>query len=327
MLTIVLYAMSKKLRKKSLFLVINMAVADLMLGAVLLPALFYIIGVDYQLWTPSGQTHSYTFIFVFTADTVFLQGSLLSATAISVERFYAVYWPLEHRTLSKRSYRNVIFMVWTFSITVSAIFIVSFFTSTAHADDALILAYICFHLILLYFSILLFIVCGCNIGIWRKFQQRRFASQHQNRASQNQRLTKTLLFVSVIALLSWVPFISVLILNFSYAFSTFKTALRIAVILNFSNCFVNPIVYALRIPEFRQALGLRCFRRKTVMNLKGNERRDNRATALTQETHLCKYTNQIQPETIHTTVRLQGINLINSTIYSPEPQSDAIVSG
>ena len=286
--TIVLYALSKRLRKKSLFLIVNMAVADLILGAVLLPALVYIIGVDYQLWTASGQTHSYTVIFVFTADTVFLQGSLLSATAISVERFYAVYWPLEHRTLSKRSYRNVIFVIWTFSITVSTIFIVSFFTSTAHADDALILAYICFHLILLYFCILLFIVCGCNIGIWRKFQQRRFASQHQNRASQNQRLTKTLLFVPVITLLSWVPFVSVLILNFSRAFSTFKTALRIAVILNFSNSFVNPIVYTLRIPEFRQALGLRCFRRKTVVNLKGNERKDNRVTALTQETNLCK---------------------------------------
>ena len=35
------------------------------------------------------------------------------------------------------------------------------------------------------------------------------ASQRQNRASQNQRLTKTLLFVSIIAVLSWLPFVIV----------------------------------------------------------------------------------------------------------------------
>ena len=37
MLAIILFAKEKKLRKKSLFLVMNMATADVMLGAVALP--------------------------------------------------------------------------------------------------------------------------------------------------------------------------------------------------------------------------------------------------------------------------------------------------
>ena len=58
---------------------------------------------------------------------------------------------------------------------------------------------------MIYALLLIFVVCGCNIAIWRKFQHERVASKQQNRTSQKKRLTKTLLFVSILALLSWLP--------------------------------------------------------------------------------------------------------------------------
>ncbi|KAL9986072.1 hypothetical protein ACROYT_G000144 [Oculina patagonica] len=51
LLTIVLFALDKKLRKKSLFLVINMAFADLMLGALSIPSNIWYLGWNFQLWT------------------------------------------------------------------------------------------------------------------------------------------------------------------------------------------------------------------------------------------------------------------------------------
>ena len=57
-------------------------------------------------------------------------------------------------------------------------------------------------------------------------------------------------------------------------------------ILNYSSSFLNPIVYALRIPEFKQALGLCCFRRRVAISMEGNKRRDNRVTALMPMTEL-----------------------------------------
>ena len=50
LLTTVLFARNKTLRKKSLFLVINMAFADLMLGALALPFYIYYLGADFHLW-------------------------------------------------------------------------------------------------------------------------------------------------------------------------------------------------------------------------------------------------------------------------------------
>ena len=92
LLTIVLFALNKELRKKSLYLVINMAFADLVLGVLFLPARIYLVWNEYYLWTASANLAFDNFFNI--VDTAFLQGSLSSSALISVERFYAVYWPL-----------------------------------------------------------------------------------------------------------------------------------------------------------------------------------------------------------------------------------------
>jgi len=129
----------------------------------------------------------------------------------------------------------------------------------------------------------LFIVCACNINIWRKVRKRNNALQQQNRAaSQNQRLTKTLLFVSAISVLSWLPLVIVDYLTVIQRFDTAQLFVDIINILNLSNSILNPFVYALRIPEFRQALWVSCCsRRQDVMNRPGVIGKENMAAVLT----------------------------------------------
>ena len=84
--------------------------------------------------------------------------------------------------------------------------------------------------------------------------------KQQNRASQNQRLTKTLLFVSVVAVLSWLPLI---IANYLvYVQEMFIPERRlfymIISVINYSNSFINPVVYMLRIPEFQKCARFGC---------------------------------------------------------------------
>ena len=120
----------------------------------------------------------------------------------------------------------------------------------------------------------LFIVCGCNIDLRRKVQKRNLILQQQNRAaSQNQRLTKTLLFVSAISVLSWLPLVTVNYLTVFRQVDIPNVFVYIINILNFSNSILNPFIYALRIPHFRQTLVLCCSRRQ--------EERENIAASLT----------------------------------------------
>ena len=50
-------------------------------------------------------------------------------------------------------------------------------------------------------------------------------------------------------------------------------------VINYSNSFANPVVYALRIPEFREALVLCCLRRRAVPNMVNVHRRSKKTPA------------------------------------------------
>ena len=273
-LTIVFFAFDRKIRKRSLFLVINMAFADVVLGALCLPLYLYVwVGPSYQLWHVAHEIQAPLLTFWDVSDTIFSQASLISAVFISCERFFAVYWPLRQRTLSMRAYRIVIAMVWSLAVLV---YIVHYLVSHLKNIRAAVFSWMVFPLSFL------FIVCGCNFSIWRKFTQRNIASHQQNRASQNKRLTNTLLFVSAIAVLSWLPLVIANYLIFVHEADISRNVLFYYIInvINFSNSILNPVVYVLRIPVFRQWLSLRFLRRHTVIN-DGVEERDDRTRAAT----------------------------------------------
>ena len=273
-LTIGLFAKEKKLRKKSLLLVVNMAFADLILGAVSLPLyVFLYIGPSYRLWKCDTSYKTMR----IGSDVVYVtvsQASLISAVCIACERFYAIFRPLKHRTLSLKAYFIVIVIIWTLAMLVSAV------CNTANyliSYKAAKYAWMSFPLLFL------FIICLCNIGIYSAFHKRKVSSQQENRESQTKRLTVTLLLVSTVSLLSWLPLVTANYIFFVQNITIPNGLLiyNIINILNFSNCFVNSVVYSLSIPEFRQSLVL-CFkRRQTVINRGEHEGRDNRGFALT----------------------------------------------
>ena len=99
-------------------------------------------------------------------------------------------------------------------------------------------------------------------------------SHNRNGASRNRSLTKTLLLLSILALVCWLPLIIMDVLIFTYVSETLLLCIyAIANILNYSNSFVNPIVYVFRIPEFQQALRSCCTKRRPAIKMLKTERR------------------------------------------------------
>ena len=90
---------------------------------------------------------------------------------------------------------------------------------------------------------------------------RTISSHQQNRTAQNQRLTKTLLFVSAAAVLAWLfKYVIVeYLLNVHKIFPAWQVYYT-TIFLQYSNSFANPIIYAFKIPEFRQSLIMWCLR-------------------------------------------------------------------
>ena len=261
--TIGLFTVNKKVRKKCFFLVVNMACADLLVGAFTLPV--KIIMPLLREVTMSLPVATFFSI----ASVVCLQATITFAALISLERLYATWWPLKYRTLLRRAYVVVIILAWIFVLLSSAILsVLKVFVSEV--------AYCSFWVT--HTSILTFIICACTFGIWRIFENRPMSSlTQQNRTFQSRHLTKTLMLISLFALMSWIPIIIINTLEATNV-SVNKNLYYLAVLLNVSNCCANPVVYALRISEFRKALGSR------KIHVDGG--RSNRASVLTPATQL-----------------------------------------
>ena len=268
LLTIVVFALTKKLRKKSLFLVMNMAVSDLLLGAVSLP-IYIFLKADF-LGLRKVKWNQYFHFYYMFFDIFLSQVSLITAVLISLERFHAICWPFRHRVLSMRAYKFGIFITWALAFFVSSILIVL---------DWLNLEKGSFYAWMTWALIMLLIVCGCNIGIRRR-SRARLVSSHNRLNIES--LTYTLLFVSFLALVCWIPFV---IMNYFYyvcgiSASWFFLAYEIANFLNYFNSCVNPMVYAYRVPEFRQASRLCCLDKREQVERRGWEkqkRKNNQA--------------------------------------------------
>ena len=179
------------------------------------------------------------------------------------------------RRLSTQAYHIAIFSVWVLALLISA---------TVTGSNLL------FSYKYIVFSggpytlTLILIICGCNIGIWQKFQTERVAASHQeSRDLQNKRLTKTLLIVSGLTLLAWLPLVLLNLLMHVWFFHVPRRFYDMVNLFNYLNSFVNPIFYALRIAEFRRALALCCTGRhvqaavNTKLSKRGKER--HRTTA------------------------------------------------
>ena len=93
---------------------------------------------------------------------------------------------------------------------------------------------------------------------------RAISSRQQNRAAQNQRLKRTLLFVSAAAVLAWLPYVIVEnLLNVYEIFPAWQVYYT-TIFLQYSNSFVNLLIYTFKIPEFRQSTIMWCLTRRAI---------------------------------------------------------------
>ena len=242
-LTITVFASNKTLRKKSFLLVINMACADFVLGVLAMPLFIYRLGGDSKLWSIEwGYSLN---LFYLAVDTVCAQTSIITAAFIAGERFFAIGWPLKHRSIAhRRAYYITVSLTWISSIIISSMIIGSLHKSV----------HISIYIWMTYAFTLTIIICVCYIGIFKSFTQGRkfMRSQNDAKGPESKRSTKTLLLITFVALACWLPLI--VTNTFTVYIPVDKNLLLLVNLINFGNSFANPVLYCLRIPDFRKAL-------------------------------------------------------------------------
>ena len=246
-ITIVVFVKEKRqLQRRSTYLIVHLAIVDLLVGVVSGPLrIEFVIGRFCSLWKYRRKTiwsHRLSFAF----SHLFLFTSLTNLMAISLERLHATFCPFRHRFVSKWACRAIIIFIWLIAIVRE--------TAQIFLWEIADLMVIDIYLYILFYAVSLIVICVSYILIVIKVRCCRHPQFH-SRSKRERKLTGTALIVSVVSLLCLLPtmiFVACLRSSFS-CLMNFHINLA-GIIIFLANSLVNPIIYSLRMPGFREGL-------------------------------------------------------------------------
>ena len=237
----------KCFRNSGTYLVVNLAISDLL--ASLISPIFFL-------------RHDLTSLCPWQLATVFLNlasisVSTLTVAAISIDRFLMTVYPIKHRVLTK----GKLIVVWIAStwLISSGLPAMVFFHSTISSVGVS-------SFILRYFATAVILFASVMYGLTYyklKKQSKNLAVEHisnrqeQTRMMKEKRFLRTISFIACIQIVCVVP--SAIFFN-SHTFGQssptsthiFATLFHIFATLFHANFAVNPVVYVLRLPNYRK---------------------------------------------------------------------------
>ena len=248
LLSIILFIKNRSLRTRAMYLVINLTIADMFVGGFSHFFLFrYLICDIVKMNLSQALNVIIDFLYVWFPLT-----SLTNIAVISLDRMHATIRPFRHRLIKKWVYGVTIAGVWVLAtVTAASMFIISLRYTEYLYDIYVWTSYCCLCLFVIcvsYSSIAVKFLCGAH-------------PQHHGAANRQRKLTVTLFIMTIVSLLMWLPnSLYVLLHSFQFSIMKFLSPQELrrlnfsSIILYFINSLVNPIVYTIRIPEFRKAL-------------------------------------------------------------------------
>ena len=267
LLSIILFIKNSNLRTRAMYLVINLTVADMFVGGAATFAVvfhFFLYGCEVgnkfrfrskQFFTPQEWQ---PFLVLLMIDIWLSLTSVAGIAVISLDRMHATFRPFRHRNIKKWAYGVAIGGVWILTAMLIPFPLTRLY---GKLHSFLWLSYRClclFVIFISYTSIALKFWCGSR-------------PPSHGAANRQRKLTVTLFIMTIVSLLLWLPYVVQNFVPFSVLDTKFSslTYLRLRLsftLLRHTNSLVNPIIYTIRMPEFRKAL-LKFFKSRQRQNV------------------------------------------------------------
>ena len=244
--TIFVFWKHRNRRKRTIFLLINLAIADLFVGFTEIISLGASNIPGHFKETDFNSAHNAN---VWTAFEIsFSYASVSFLALISLERAYALIWPLRHRVASTKVYNYGAFFAWlaallTGTLTLLALYDLldyTYWVIAVGCAKVLCLVTICVS----YLAIRTRLHC--------KVPAIDSAHNRQNAAQRNAKLSRTLFIMITASLLFWVPSLVVYFTNVVCSKCVPLLVFQIFNLFRLANSLVNPIIYSFRIAVFRE---------------------------------------------------------------------------
>ena len=244
--TLAIYTRNRHLRKPSTYLIINLTVADLLVGTVGIVLLSFFEPDKLERDLELKQAFSWQSFVYLTSACLFPVASLANIVLISLERLHATLFPFRHCLIGKRVYLTTIFCSWLFSLTLSSVFSLLYLRASP-AFPYVFSSYIFLSLLILTVSYVIIISTVKNNP----------PSPNAGPAlSKERKLTVTLFTVTAVSVLTILPWVIWNVIA-PHIYSKLCPAVFFRIypsfkVIYFFNSMVNPLIYAIRMQEFRK---------------------------------------------------------------------------
>lgn len=238
--TIVVFWKRRSQLKRTSYFLINLAIADLMVGVSNIES---VVG---EIWKLSYTNCRSSWRNYVVLDILFEYASIDFLVLISLERLYAIVCPFHLRATARRKYFYSIGAVWLMSTLVPVFKLLNVFTKVTERTVSWVQSiHSC--------ACLLMISCAYSlIWFYSKKQDPRLPI---NRQKQNKKLAKTLFIVTVLSLITWLPFTIIHMMRFDVKlFAPESILFDVTQFFQIGNSLINPIIYCLRMPEYKSTL-------------------------------------------------------------------------
>ncbi|XP_048578806.1 histamine H2 receptor [Nematostella vectensis] len=249
LMTLLTFAGNAHLRRRSMYFLISLSAADMLVGVTMAA---YALSIIFSMRTIMDGPLIDSFQVHAAFDMFSAVASFGGLVLVSLERMLATVFPIRHRAMGNRPYYITIVIQWLIAANSAPFHLLSpwNYYYTASAGLLLGLIAICVSYFMIFFAV--------------KNQNRKHQKDILSRAQHQEReLAKTIFIVTVISLLTYLP-------------DAIETAIWgelfdlnyniISSLLRQMNSTVNPLVYITRMSEFRRALQklVRCKRQHLV---------------------------------------------------------------
>ena len=244
--TVITFARNHHLRKCTTYLIINLAVADLLVGAVSGPMHIY-----HTLTFKPDSGFSWKKFTVMFFEHIFDDCSLLNLALLSLERLHATLFPFRHSRMTNWIYLKTAVCIWLLTLVVASA------TAALVLTDLKAAKFVWSSLMIIVLStvIVSYTIIFFNV-------KRNAPPQLSGAGASDRKLTATLFVVTALSTLSILPWFFYGVLG-ERGFNTLSPKALFNIhhsvfVLFYANSFVNPIIYTLRMQEFRNAALMRC---------------------------------------------------------------------
>ena len=244
-------------QKRTCFLLINLAVADLLVG------ILELIGLStgkFDKMTAVRGKQKKANIFFAALPLLASSTSVFFLALVALERVYSVLHPLRHRVINTRVYIYAAVITWVFGLCTAGLSLVPKYYKKVEERYVTLSIHICLFIALL-------VICASYIKIRNRLRSTsaEIASQTNRSTEHNLRLSRAMFIAIAASLVFWLPAFVVFTVR-DFCHQCFPPLVYSFVnVLHLANSMVNPFVYTFRMPIFKDAL--KTFLRKRRQNV------------------------------------------------------------